>query len=84
MVGKKDMSSSPPARAPKSQLAVEQPSAGGCWNSAEKDTPHPKTKKKPQRDGRRGTRMIKSNLIPATWATHKLENSQTKDVLPLL
>ena len=41
------MYSSPPARAPKSQLAVEQP----------------KTKKKPQWDGRMGTITIKSNPI---------------------
>ena len=32
---------SSPVRAPKSQLAVEQPLTGGCWNPPEKDTPHP-------------------------------------------
>ena len=36
------MHSSPPERAPKSQLAVEEPSKGGCWN------PLTKTKKKRQ------------------------------------
>ena len=56
---------SPSAGAPKSQLAVEQPSTGGCWDPPEKDTPCPKTKEKLQRDGRRGAFMIKSNPIPA-------------------
>ena len=28
--------------------------------------------------------MIKSDPIPAGWATHKLENGNTKDILPLL
>ena len=28
--------------------------------------------------------MIKSNPIPARWATHKLENNNTNEVLPLL
>ena len=45
-----------------------------------KDTLHPKTKKKPQ-DRRRGTIVIKSNPIPAGWATHKLENSYITAVL---
>ena len=49
------MYSSPPVRAPKLQLAVAQPSIGGCWNPPKKkDTPHAKTKKKPQQDSRRG------------------------------
>ena len=45
------MRSSPPARTPKLQLEVEQPSTEVCWNPPKKDIPHPKTKKKPQRDG---------------------------------
>ena len=32
----KDMSSSSPARTPKSQLAAEQPLKGGCWNPPKK------------------------------------------------
>ena len=32
MTKQKDVSSSPPARAPKLQLPVEIPSTGGCWN----------------------------------------------------
>jgi len=36
-------------KAPKLQLAVEQPWTGGCWNPPKKkDTPCPKTKKKLQ------------------------------------
>ena len=69
---------SPPARAPKSQLVVERPSTGGCWNPPKKDTPHLKTKEKPQWDSRRGVIMLKSNPILAEWVTHKLENSNAK------
>ena len=69
MVEWKDMCSSPPARAPKLQLDVEQPLTGGCWNPPKKDTPHPKTKKL-QEDGRRGTIRIKSNPISTVWVTH--------------
>ena len=47
------MHSSPPVRAPKSQLAVEQPSTGGRWNLPKKDTPYPKAKEKPREDSRR-------------------------------
>ena len=78
------MCSSSPVRAPKLQLAVEQPSTGGHWNQPTKDTSCPKTKKKLQQDGRRGTITIKSNPIPAGWMTHKLENDNNKEVLPLL
>ena len=39
-----DMCSSPPARAPKSQLAVEQPLTGRCLNPSKKDTLLPKTR----------------------------------------
>ena len=49
-----------------------------------KDIPHPKTKKKPQQDGRRGTITIKSNPIPDGWVIHKLQNNNTKEVLLLL
>ena len=81
---KKYTCSSPPVRAPKSQLVVGQPSKGGCWNLPKKDSPHPKMKKKPKWDGRRGTIMIKSNPIPAECMTHKLENNNTREVLWLL
>ena len=30
-----------------------------------------------------GTIMINSNPIPVRWVTHKLEDKNTKDVLPL-
>lgn len=61
-----------------------------CWTTIDRrrlkpskiDTQHPKTKK-PQWDGRRGANMIKSNPIPAGWATCKLDSNNIK-VLPLL
>ena len=81
------MRSSPPARPPSSQLAIAQPPTEEQWNPPEKDTPKyllcPKTKKKLQGDGRRGTIMIKSNHNPTGWATQKLEKNNTKEVLPL-
>ena len=73
------MCSSPPQRAPKSQLAVEQPSTRRYWDQLNKDSLCPKTKKKLQRDGRRSTIMIKPNFIPAGWVTHILENNDTKE-----
>ena len=48
----------------------------------EKDILHPKTKKKPQGDGRRGEIMVKSNPTHAGWVTHKLENNYIAEVLP--
>ena len=45
--------------------------------------PTPKDKK-PQWDGRRDVITIKSDPTPARWVTHKLENNNTKEVLPLL
>ena len=38
MVEQKEMHSFSPVRAPKSQLAIENPLTGGLWNSPEKDT----------------------------------------------
>jgi len=78
MVEEKDVHSCL-ARAPKSQLTIEQPLTGGHWNPSKKkkknDSPHPKTKKKLQWNGRRGTIMIKSNPIPTGWVIHQLENN---------
>ena len=59
-----------------------------CWTIINRKTleltrehiPHPKTKEKPQWDGRRGTITIKSNPITAGWVTHKLENTYTTEV----
>ena len=48
MAEKKDMHSTSSARTPKSQLAAEQPSTGGCWNPPEKDTPHLRAKENQQ------------------------------------
>ena len=78
------MHSSPLAGSPKSQLAIEQPSTGECWNPAKKDIPHPKTNTKPQPDDRKGAIMIKSNPMPAGWMTHKLENNKAKELIPHL
>ena len=78
------MHSSPPVRAPKLQLAIEQLSTGGCWNPPKKDSLSPKTKKKPQQDGRKGAITITSNPIPARWVTHRLENNNSEEVLTLL
>ena len=60
----KDMGSSPPARIPKLQLIVEQPSTGGHWSPPKKRHPRPKTKKL-QGDGRRGCNhnKIKSHTL---------------------
>ena len=49
-----------------------------------KDTPCPKTKRKPEQDGRRGTTTMNSNPIPTEWVTHGLKNNETKEVLLLL
>ena len=63
-IEEKDMCSSSPERAPKSQLAVDQPLAGGCWNPPKRETPRPEKKKKLQQDSRQGEIMIKSNPVP--------------------
>ena len=65
-----------------------------CWTTVnrrtleptkKKDTPRPKTKQQPQWDGRRGKITINSNPIPTYgWVTHRLEKSNTKEVLELL
>ena len=75
------MHSSPPVRAPKSQLTVDQPSTGGHWNPPKKDTPRPEIRKKLQQDSRRGTITIKSNPLRAGWVTQELENNRTKEIL---
>ena len=38
---------------PKLQLTIEQPLTGECWIPPKKNTPHPRTKGKPQQDSRR-------------------------------
>ena len=63
-----------------------------CWTAihrrtlepTENGTLCPKAKKKPQQDGRRGANMIKPNPMLSECADHKLENNNTKEVLPLL
>ena len=59
-----------------------------CWTIinrktlelTKKDTPHAKTKEKPQWDGSRGAITIKSYPITARWVTHKLENTYTTEI----
>ena len=69
------MHSASPARTPKLQLTLEQPSTGECWIPPKKDTPHPREKEKPQLDCRTGeiTFIIKPQ-------THQrcTDNSKTK------
>ena len=62
------MCSSSPAPAPKLQLAAEQASTGGCWIPTKNNTPHPRTKAKPQQDGRRAKLRLESNPMPAADA----------------
>ena len=47
------------------------------------DTPHTKTKEKPQWDGMRGAITVKSNPITAGWVMYRLENIYTTEVHPL-
>ena len=47
-----------------------------------KDILLPKTKTKPQQDGRWGAFTIQSNPIPARWVAQKLENNYITEVLP--
>ena len=74
------MHSSPPTRAPRSQLAIEQPLTGGHWNPPEKDIPHPETKKKPQEDCRRSVTVIKSDqILEPKSHTHQVGDPQTRE-----
>ena len=61
--------SSSSARTPKSQLAAEQPSIGERWIPPRKDTPHPRTKEKPEQDGRMGETAfrIKPHTCQRCW-----------------
>ena len=72
MAEQKDMHSSSPARTPKLQLAAEQPSTEECWIPPKKDTPRPRAKEKPQKDGKRGEIGIR--IKPHTCQRH-LEGS---------
>ena len=63
---------------------IEQSLTGRCCNTHKKDTPRPKSKEKPQWDGRRGAVMIKSSPIPTGWATQRLMNTSVSEGLPLL
>jgi len=58
MAEEKDVHSSSPERTPKLQL-TEQPLTGECWIPPQKDTPYPRAKEKPQKDGRKGEIIFK-------------------------
>ena len=60
------MCSSFPARAPK---LLNNHNRRTLKLKKKKDNLHPKTKKKPQQDGRRGTITIKSNPTSYGWVT---------------
>ena len=55
----KDMGSSSPVRTPTLQPAAEQQLKGEYWIPPKKDTPHPRTKEKPQQDGMKGKIMFR-------------------------
>ena len=55
------------------QLAAEQPLTE-CWITPKKDTPCPRAKEKPQKDGRRGEIMF--TIKPHTW--QRCLEAQTK------
>lgn len=65
MVEKKNLSSPPLTKMPKSFFGIYQ-------KKKKKDILLSKTKRKPQRDNRRGAFAIKSNPIPTGQAIHKL------------
>ena len=62
------MHSSSPVRTPKLQPIAEQPSQENVGYHQKKDTPHPKTKKKPQEDCRRDKIVFRIN--PHTCQRH--------------
>lgn len=74
------MWSFPPAKAPKSQLVVEQSSKGGSGTYQKR---YPMSKDK-EEAAPRGKIAIKSNPITTGWMTHKMENNDIKEVLLLL
>ena len=65
-------------------------SAASCWttidhwNPPKKYNACPKTKKKPQQDGKRSAITKNSNPIPTGWVTHRLENDNIREALVLL
>ena len=75
----KDMGSSPPARIPKLQLIVEQPSTGGHWSPPKKKMSHVQKQR-----GSHSKTVIKSNTIPTGWVTDRLDNNNIKEAFKLL
>ena len=62
-------------RAPKSQLAAEQPSTGECWILPKKDIPCPRAKEKLQQDNWRDTTAFK--IKSQTWQRHSEGANET-------
>ena len=62
----------------RSKLTAEQSLTKKMLEPTQKDTPHPKTKRKPW-DGRRGAITTKSNPTPPRCVTHRKENHCTPD-----
>ena len=56
------MCSSSLVKIPNLQLIAKQPRIGECWNPPIKDTPHPRAKEKPQKDGSRGEIIFRIKL----------------------
>ena len=79
MMEEKDMSSSSPARTPKSQLAAEQPLKGGCWNPPEKIIPHVQGQR---RSWNRTVGGAQSCLISNLISTRDSWRAQTKPCVP--
>lgn len=68
-------------KTPKSQLTPEEPLTKKRLGPTQKDILHPKTRKKPREDSRRGICNITKLHIP--WcAFPKLENNDITEVLP--
>lgn len=77
-IAEQDMSSHLLTKTSRSKLTAEQSLTKTMLQPTEKDSPPPKTKKKPPR-GRRGAITTKSNPIPLRCVTHRKENHCTTD-----
>ena len=69
------MNSSSPARTPKLQLIVKQSSTGEGWITPKKDSPYPRAKENPQKDGKRG--KITFIIKPYTHKRHSGRSDKT-------
>ena len=67
----------------KLQFAVELPPTGGCWNSPKMCHSQIQRRNHNEMVGG-GTVTIKSNPVLPGWVTHRQENNNTREVLPVL